>query len=105
MKPLVIALGCLLVTGCAANGERGISPAEAALATCESYATTLNTLAGFREQDKLSKGMIEVVDQTIAYVGPYCKGQAPDVNASVKNIAVDAGVRVLQSVLLSVIGG
>lgn len=104
-KPLYIALVALTLAGCAPNGEKGISPAESALATCQTYATTLSTLADFRAAGKLGDGAVKVVDQTIAYVGPYCKGQAPDVNASVKDVAIDAGVRVLQSVLISVVGG
>lgn len=96
----VIALG---LAGCAANGEQGISPAEGTLQTCQTYAVALNTLAGFREAGKLSNGQIEIVDDAKSYIGPYCKGQAPDVDAKIVDVAIDAGVRVLQSVVLSVL--
>lgn len=89
-----------LVSGCSADK---ISPAEGALSTCETYAATLSTLADFRAADKLSDGQVKIVDHAISYVGPYCKGEAPDVDAKLKDVAIDAGVRVLQSVVLSVI--
>ena len=92
-----------LILGLSACSADKISPAEGALSTCETYAATLSTLADFRAADKLSDGQVKIVDQTIAYVGPYCKGEAPDVDAKLKDVAIDAGVTVLQSVVLSVI--
>jgi len=99
MRKLLLAAACALVLTACQGGK--ITPAEGALATCETYATTLSTLADFRAADKLSDAAVKVVDQTVAYVGPYCKGAAPDVDSSVKDVAIDAGVRVLQSVLLT----
>ena len=100
MKPLYAFIILAVMGGCSADK---ISPAEAALSTCETYAATLSTLADFRAADKLSDGQVKIVDQTVAYVGPYCKGEAPDVDAKLKDVAIDAGVTVLQSVVLSVI--
>lgn len=98
--PVVLLVG---LSACSGNSEKGLSAAEGALSTCQGYATALNTLASFREAGKLSKGQINIVDDAIDYVGPYCKGPAPDVDAKLKDVAVDAGVRVLQSVVLAVL--
>lgn len=102
----LLLTGALLVSlsACSNNGDKGISAAEGALSTCQGYAVALNTLAGFREAGKLSSGQIRIVDDAVDYVGPYCKGPAPDVDSKLKDVAVDAGVRVLQSVVLSVLG-
>lgn len=98
---LIIALALVAsLWGCSADK---ISPAEGALATCDGYSIALNTLASLREQQKLSSGQIKIVDDARDYVGPYCTGPAPDVDAKLKDVAIDAGVRVLQSVIISVI--
>jgi len=99
MKSLIVLAFIVSAWGCSADK---ISPAEGALSTCQGYAVALNALAGFREAGKLSDGQINIVDDAIDYVGPYCKGPAPDVDAKLKDVAVDAGVRVLQSVVLAV---
>lgn len=102
-KLALIGAVALTIAACSANGKKGLSPAETALSTCEGYAVALNTLAGFREAGKLSEGQIEIVDDAKSYVGPYCKGKAPNVDAKIVDVAIDAGVRVLQAVVLSVL--
>lgn len=88
----------LLLAGCADK----ISPAEATLLGCESYSAALGTLAALREADKLTDGTVEIVDHVRATLNPLCLGPAPDVDASVKDIAIDAGVRTLQGILATV---
>lgn len=101
MKKFLLLAALTLSLGACQGGK--ITAAEGALATCETYAVTLSVLADFRAAGKLDAGTVKVVDQTVAYVGPYCRGAAPDVDSDVKDVAVDAGVRVLQSVLTNLL--
>ena len=96
---LFVTVAVIGLSGCASDK---ISPAEGELLGCEAYASTLNTLATLRADGKLSAGTIGVVDHVRETVNPLCLGPAPDVNASVKDIAVDAGVRTLTSIVATV---
>jgi hypothetical protein len=96
---LAIAVVGLALAGCAKDK---ISPAESVLLGCSSYASALTTLAPLRAQGKLSDGTVKIVDQVVDSVGPICNGAAPDVNATVADVAVNSGVKVLQSVIASV---
>lgn len=104
MKHLSILFVALTLTACADNAEKGISAAEGALYSCETFETAWSQLVPYRAQGKLSGSQVRLVDQAVAVVEPYCLGPAPDVNSNIKNVAVSAGVGMLQGVLAIVIG-
>lgn len=102
MKRIIIVAAfasAIALTGCAKDK---ISAAEGTLLGCDAYASALDQLAGLREQGKIGGGTVQVVDHVRDTLNPLCLGPAPDVDASVKDVAIDAGVRTLQSILVSV---
>lgn len=90
--PLAIVLA---LTAC----KSGVSPAESELLGCEAYDSALATLTPMKAAGKLSDGTIAIVDHVRDTLNPICLGQAPDVDASVKDIAVDAGVSILYQII------
>jgi hypothetical protein len=104
---LIALLVAFVVGGAACESntatQPAITPAESILLTCESYTSALNTLAAAREQGQLTEDTITLVDRVRATVNPLCLGPAPDVDATVKDIAIDAGVRTLQSIIAQVL--
>ena len=93
---LAIAVVGLALAGC--TGGK-ITPAETVLLGCSAYSTSLNQVAALREQGKLKDSHVKIVEGVRATLNPLCLGPAPDVEASVKDVAVDAGVRSLNSIL------
>lgn len=103
MKRLLLATVAVIgLSGCASDK---ISPAESVLLSCDAFAGVLNQLAPLRADGKLSDGTVKLVDQTRAAVDPICEGNAPDVDASVKNLAVANGVKLLTGIAAQFIGG
>lgn len=98
MKKLLLPVVLLIGLGACQGGK--ITPAETALTGCDTFASALVTLSALRAQGKLSDGKISLVDKTRAYVDPFCLGDAPDIDASAIDLTVNAGVSVLQSVIL-----
>lgn len=92
---LIVAAVGLALAGCAKDK---ISPAESVLLSCDGFASALNAVTPLRAQGKLSAGTINLVDQTRAVVDPICTGNAPDVDASVKDTAVKNGIALLTSI-------
>lgn len=92
---LAIACAGLLLAACASDK---ISPAESVLLGCDAFASALNVLTPLRADGKMSAGTVKIVDTTKASVDPICLGNAPDVDADVKSVAVDSGVKVLTAV-------
>lgn len=103
------AFGFVLVAvfgvGLAACPEKNqgptITPAEATLLGCEAYAAALNTLASLVEAGKINAATREIVVHARATGDPLCLGPAPDVNATVRDIAIDGAVRTLDSIAQS----
>ena len=92
---LAIAVVGLALAGC---GSTKITPAESILLSCDAFASALTVLAPLLADGKLSVGTVELVEHTRGAVDPICTGDAPDVDASVKNLAVDNGVKVLTAI-------
>ena len=101
MKRLLLATVAVIgLSGCASDK---ISPAESVLLGCDAFASSLNILGPLRADGKLNDATVAVVERTRAGVDPICLGDAPDVDATVKDVAVDAGVKVLQAVIAQVL--
>lgn len=90
----------LIVSGCAKYGEKGVTPAEGVMFTCQTYADTLTQLAELNAAGKIKKSHQDLVDGVVLTLGPICTGPAPDVDSKVKDVAVDNGVQILKTVLL-----
>lgn len=102
MRPynyVAVLLLAFAIGGSACEQKSSITPAESVLLTCSAYTAALNTLASAREQGKLNADTVAIVDHVRETVNPLCLGPAPNVNATVKDVAVDAGVRTLQSII------
>ncbi len=98
----ILLCGALVATLAACAHDK-ISPAESILLSCDAFASGLTSLAPLRADGKLSDGTVRLVDQTRAVVDPICTGDAPDVDATVKNLAVDNGVRILTAIATQVL--
>lgn len=92
---LIAGLTAFVIAGCASDK---ITPAESILLSCDGFASALTVLTPLRADGKLSDGTVKLVDQTRAIVDPICTGDAPDVDATVKNLAVDNGVTILTAI-------
>ena len=67
-----LALVCVIgLTACVTTPEQRI------LIACDSYATTLHTLAIFRQAGSLSESDIEMVDDTRSVLNPICDTPNP----------------------------
>lgn len=91
----IIGVVGLALAGCSSDK---ITPAESILLSCDAFASALTVLTPLRADGKLSDGTVKLVDQTRAVVDPICTGDAPDVDATVKNLAVDNGVTILTAI-------
>ena len=58
-----------------------MSPAERAITLCDTYQTTLRTLAGFRTAGELSDGQIATVDRLRPRANAICSGEIPTTEA------------------------
>lgn len=87
----------LILTACA-----GTSPAQIELATCDTYAATLNELATLKGEGKLSVTQISYVDAARPGLNAICNAPPPDINATALNTALDAGVKALASIVTQV---
>lgn len=96
LYPLLITAAVLV--GAAACDNSKISPAESVLLGCESFSSALVVVTQLNTEGKLTESTVELVDHARATVNPLCLGQAPDVNSTVKQVAVDSGTRVLLSI-------
>lgn len=94
---LMIAVFAIAVMGNSGCANK-ISPAESVLLSCDAFASALTVIAPLRADGKLNAQTVALVDQTRNAVDPICEGDAPDVDADVKSIAVDAGVKILTAV-------
>lgn len=105
MKKTLIAATVLLSGFSVAGASCGdkITPAKAELQGCETYAAVLTSLIKPREDGKFNKDILNIIDTTRATLDPLCLGPAPDVNSTVKDVVVDAGVTSLQAVASSLL--
>lgn len=94
--PLILMVG--VAVGAASCGDNKISPAETVLLGCDTFASTLSVVADLNTEGKLNANTVKIVDQTRNTVNPICEGRAPDVNSTVKDVAIDAGTRTLLSI-------
>lgn len=92
-----VVMAAFAVSGAACN-EGKITPAETVLLGCQSFTSALSVVTGLNNEGKLSDGTVKIVDNARDTVNPICLGEAPDVDASVKDIAVDAGTRTLLAI-------
>jgi len=101
MKRYLIALAFpLLLLGCKAGEDTGtLTPAHAVLYGCESFAVALDQINKPDTFKKLNDSTLNIVVKARDSVKPLCTGPAPDITSSVKDTAIDSGVRVLQAVL------
>lgn len=97
---VLFALTAVGVTACD-PGDRGqgISPAEAALSTCENFKRLWNVAIDHTAQGDLNVEQIELVDKAVAIATPYCTGSAPNVKSDYKDIAIHGAVGILSGVL------
>jgi len=86
-----------LLTACG-----GVTPAETALTGCENFQRSWSVLADLRAKGKLSGSQVKLVEDTVAVVEPFCLGPAPDVDAETKDVAVSAGLQMLQGIIVIV---
>ena len=93
---LSVVIVAVALTGCA-GGK--ITPAETVLLGCNAYTSSLNQVATLREHGKLKDSHVAIVEGVRSTLNPLCLGQAPDVEASIKDVAVDAGVRSINAIL------
>ena len=94
-----IVLAAFAVSGASCGNKDGsISPAETVLLGCDAFASALITVSGLNNEGKLSDGTVKIVDNARATVNPICEGQAPDVDSTVKDVAIDAGTRSLLAI-------
>lgn len=105
MKHLLSFLVIGLLTGCASSGEKGITPAEAALGSCQTYTRLLNSAT-----ESINSGLIGgpdifvVIDEANRITEPYCGGSTPPaVEDSVAKIAIEAGSKMLLPLALTII--
>ncbi len=89
---LALAAG-LSLTACA--GSKNIPPAEGLRLSCEAFASELKILAPLRADGTLSAKAVGIVETQKAATDKLCDADAPQVDASVSKVAVDAGVAVL----------
>jgi len=101
LKKLLLTSALLVGLSACTGGK--ISPAETVLLSCETVARTIVQLTPYRAEGKLTKGEVEIVDKAIGITQPLCTGPAPDVNGNLQGIAIDAGARMLQGVLMAVL--
>lgn len=87
--------------GCS-NDKESQAPAKAALLTCETVASTLDALYPFRRDGKLNMTTVDLIDKARGITDPFCLGPAPDVDSTVKDLAVDRGASILIGILASV---
>ncbi len=93
MKHFVaIVIVGLALAGCAG---KSIPPAEGLRLSCEGFAAELNILAPLRASGTLSASAVEIVNTQKAATDKLCDAAAPQVDASVSKVAVDAGTQVL----------
>jgi hypothetical protein len=109
MKTFLACLGVaafVLLGGCALfGGDREITPAEGMLLGCQAYLASLKTVFEFEKAGLVNEDTSEIVDGVQETTDPLCLGPAPDVNAKVKDIAIDAGAKILEGVVKSIAGG
>lgn len=98
-KILLGAVLVLLIAGCQSSP---VSPAAVALASCDQFAAALHTVSQPDIFAKLNDSTVALVTETRDAVQPFCTGPAPDVNATVTSIAIDAGTKVLLAVAASI---
>ena len=96
---LLAPILCLMLAGCPAGP---ITPAATALATCDQFAAALHVVSQPTVFAKLNATTINLVTTTRDGVQPFCTGPAPDVNATISSIAIDAGAKVLTAVAAGV---
>lgn len=77
MKRIVLVLA-LILAGC----QGGPSPAQLVTTGCQSYASLLFSLAGFRQAGKLTPSQVAAVDQTRQVVNPICSSPTPPTDAN-----------------------
>jgi hypothetical protein len=77
---LVVAV--LLMAGCSttgtANGGAGVTPIQQTfINTCNGYAATLSTLAGYAQSHLLTPSAVSGVNSVRSVVNPICLGPMP----------------------------
>lgn len=97
---LLVAVSTIVLTACAEPGEKGVTPAEGALFTCETYGDTLHQLAQLNAAGKIKPGDQAVVDGVRETLNPICLGPAPDVSSSVKDVTISNSMQILNTILL-----
>lgn len=96
----VAVLGVALMGASCDQGK--ITPAESVMLTCEQYPIVLTRLAEANAAGKINDSTEKIVDGAIDILDPICTGPAPNVDAKLKDVAVDAGMRSLNAVLAAI---
>lgn len=97
MKYAVIGFLALL-TACG-----GVTPAETALGTCETYTQLLESVTVEVNKDNVKPKGIQAVREANRVTEPYCGANSvpPAVDASVADVIIGAGISTLRGVLAS----
>lgn len=93
-----VVMAALAVGGASCGEGSKITPAEGLLLSCKAFTKELDVLSPLRADGTLSATAVKIVQAQKDAVDPICLGEAPDVNADVKSITVDAGTKVLVGV-------
>ena len=102
---LALVLSVLVLAACAKPGEKGVTPAEGLMFTCQTYGDTLLQVSELNAAGKVKKAHQDIVDGVVETLGPICTGPAPNVNAKLKDVTINNGVQILKTVLLISLSG
>jgi len=90
MRRAVFALVCLAVVGCTTNPE--VNWVTRLAVACDSYAASLQILAGKRALGNLSPATVRAVNAAVVIVGPVCKPGAVITNHQQALVQISAAV-------------
>lgn len=97
---LIVALVGFALAGASCDQGK-ITPAETVLLGCGSFSSALVVVTQLNDEGKLNPQHVAIVDHARGGANPICLGQAPNVDASVKDIVVDGAARSLLSIAAS----
>lgn len=104
MRNALVMIGCVVVIGmtavlasCAGPGEKGITPAEFATGSCETYNHLRETATTLVDKDVLDYKVFFEIDEADRITEPYCGKDAkpPLVDDSTMKVAINAGISII----------